>query len=188
MTISPSANLAGTIAALPKIELHVHLEGAIQPVTLLELAKRHGIQLPSSDEAGLREWYKFRDFPHFADIYQQVSKCLRTVDDIELICYDFLAFQHRHNVVYTEFHFTAFTHFGNYGLPFRGQLAALNRARRRAKEEFGIGSGIIVDISRNKLNSDEGLIVADWGNRCARRRRRGSRAWRIRTRPPAEQI
>lgn len=159
---APSPNLSQMIAEMPKIELHVHLEGAIQPATLLKLAERHNIRLPAADETALREWYKFRNFPHFADIYQQVSKCLRTVDDIELVCYDFLAFQHAHNVVYTEFHFTAFTHFQNYGLPFRDQLAALNRGRARAREAFGIESGIIVDIARERLTPEEGLIVADW--------------------------
>lgn len=162
MTTTMTAGLEPTIAALPKIELHVHLEGAIQPGTLLKLASRHGICLPATDEAGLREWYRFRDFPHFAEIYQQVSKCLRTLDDIELVCYDFLAFQHAQNVVYTEFHFTAFTHFRNYSLPFRDQLGALNRARHRAGRDFGIGSGIIVDISREQLSPEEGVMVADW--------------------------
>jgi adenosine deaminase len=51
------------------VELHVHLEGAMRPRTLLALARRRRVTLPANDEAGLREWFRFRDFDHFVDIY-----------------------------------------------------------------------------------------------------------------------
>ena len=56
------------IEQMPKAELHVHLEGSVRPATLLKLAKRHKVSLPSDDEASLMEWYTFRDFNHFIDI------------------------------------------------------------------------------------------------------------------------
>ena len=58
------------IRRMPKVELHLHLEGSIRPTTLLDLARRHGIALPASDVEGLARWYQFRDFPHFIDIYR----------------------------------------------------------------------------------------------------------------------
>jgi aminodeoxyfutalosine deaminase len=70
------------IAQMPKVELHVHLEGSVQPHTLLELARRHQVSLPATDIAGLREWYRFRDFNHFLDIYNQIARCLQTAEDI----------------------------------------------------------------------------------------------------------
>lgn len=51
------------IRAMPKVELHVHLEGAIRPETLLTLARRHGKAMPADTVEGLRRWYRFRDFP-----------------------------------------------------------------------------------------------------------------------------
>lgn len=72
------------IAALPKVELHVHLEGSMQPALLLELAAKHGIAgLPASLEA-VREWYEFRDFPHFIDVYLAAVQTLRDEEDFAL--------------------------------------------------------------------------------------------------------
>ena len=82
---------------LPKIELHVHLEGSTQPATLLKLAERNHIALPADTVEGLREWYTFRDFDHFIEIYKTISSCLRTAEDIELIARDFLQEQARQN-------------------------------------------------------------------------------------------
>lgn len=86
------------IQAMPKVELHVHLEGSIRPETLLQLAKHHHVALPADSLEGLKEWYVFRDFPHFAEVYQTLSKCIRTTDDIELITRDFLVGQAEQNI------------------------------------------------------------------------------------------
>ncbi len=68
---------------MPKAELHIHLEGSIQPATLLELARRHRrlYSLPAQDEEGLLRWFTFIDFPHFVEIYLTISDLLRTPDD-----------------------------------------------------------------------------------------------------------
>ena len=78
------------ITQMPKVELHVHLEGSVRPETLLKLAKRHNIALPAEDVPGLRKWYTFRDFDHFIEIYMTISTCLRTAEDVELITREFL--------------------------------------------------------------------------------------------------
>ena len=57
------------IAAMPKVELHVHLEGSIQPQTLLDLAERNRVQLPARTVEGLQSWYRFTDFAHFITVY-----------------------------------------------------------------------------------------------------------------------
>ena len=75
-------------AALPKVELHVHLEGSILPETLLALAQRHDMPLPANDVAGLRAWYRFTSFRHFIDIYLTISSLLRTSDDPQPIVAD----------------------------------------------------------------------------------------------------
>lgn len=149
------------IHAMPKVELHVHLEGSIRPATLLTLAQRHQVDLPAKTEAGLQEWYTFTDFPHFVQIYLAVSSCLRTPDDIELIAREFLAGQAAQNIRYSEVTYTAYTHYLFRKLSFQDQLAALNRARAWAEAELGVSMGLIIDIPRS-VSAEEGFITADW--------------------------
>ena len=149
------------IIAMPKVELHVHLEGAITPETLLGLARRHGITLPASDAAQLRAWCRFTDFAHFVKVYLAISDCLRSAEDIELVARDFLAQQAAQHVVYTEFTYTAYTHWYFKQMPFDAQLAALNRARAWAAQTLGVSSGIVLDIPRI-ITPDKALLIADW--------------------------
>lgn len=149
------------IQAIPKVELHVHLEGSIRPETLLTLARRHGVDLPAKTVEGLRAWYTFTDFPHFIEVYLAVSSCLRTPDDIELIAREFLVGQAAQNIRYSEVTYTAYTHYLFRKLSFREQLAALNRARAWAEAEHGVTMGLVLDIPRS-VSAEEGLLTADW--------------------------
>lgn len=76
---------------LPKVELHVHLEGAMRPAVLLELARRNGIDLPAQDETGLKRWFRFTDFDHFVQVYLACSRALRRPEDFQLLALDLLA-------------------------------------------------------------------------------------------------
>lgn len=156
-------SLTEFIRAMPKVELHVHLEGSIQPATLLELAQRNQIKLPATTEEGLREWYAFRDFAHFIEIYLAISRCICTPDDLELIARQFLRGQAAQNIRYSEVTFTPYTHFAfNRHIAFADQLAALNRARAWAEGELGVTMGLVPDISRNVQPVEHGLLVAEW--------------------------
>ena len=64
---------------MPKVELHVHLEGSMRPAVLLELARRNGLELPAADEAGLKRWFRFRDFEHFVEVYLAVVALIRPI-------------------------------------------------------------------------------------------------------------
>jgi adenosine deaminase len=110
MTAARDPALVRFVAALPKAELHVHLEGSMLPATLLHLARRRGVDLPATNEAGVREWFRFRDFNHFVEIYLTCSQCLRDPEDFQRVARDFLAEQQRQNVLYSEVHFTVATH------------------------------------------------------------------------------
>ncbi len=151
------------IRRMPKVELHVHLEGSIQPETLLKLAERNQVKLPAITVEGLRQWYTFTNFAHFIEIYLTISSCICSAEDIELIAREFLRGQAAQNIVHSEVTFTAYTHFSlNRQIPFEEQLAALSRARAWAAEEFGISVGWVLDISRNVRPVEHGLTVADW--------------------------
>ena len=139
--------MSGLVAELPKAELHVHLEGAISPQTLLQLAGRHKVDLPAQDLEGLRSWFRFRDFPHFVAIYLKCSECLRDPQDFLLVARDFISEQERQNIVYTEAHFTIGTHIQNGRDPSEIVDAleqAVSWGRRR-----GVELQFIFDIVRN---------------------------------------
>jgi len=132
---------------MPKVELHVHLEGSTRPETLLRLAERNGVILPANDTESIRNWYQFRDFPHFVEVYVQTSKCIRTPEDIELLATEFIAEQVRQNVLYSEVTFTASTIEKYAGIPWNEQIDALNRARAAAGAQ-GENCQFIIDIVR----------------------------------------
>ncbi|MGH9936566.1 MAG: adenosine deaminase, partial [Blastocatellia bacterium] len=116
------------IRRMPKVELHVHLEGSIQPETLILLAERNNVTLPSTTVEGLRQWYKFTDFPHFVEIYLAISACICAPEDIELIAREFLRGQAAQRILHSEVTFTPFTHYStNRRIPFEDQIAALSR-------------------------------------------------------------
>jgi adenosine deaminase len=149
------------IQVMPKVELHVHLEGSIRPETLLKLAKRHHIPLPGYTVEELRKWYTFRDFAHFLEIYQTFSHCLRGPQDVELITREFLAGQAAQNILYSEVTYTPYSQFLATGMLFNNQLAAINRARAWAEKELGVRMGLVIDIPRH-VTPEEGLVVANW--------------------------
>jgi adenosine deaminase len=149
------------IRQMPKVELHVHLEGSVQPKTLLQLADRHHISLPAETVEGIRHWYTFRDFGHFIEIYMTISSCLRTADDIELIAREFLLGQADQNILYSEVTFTPYNQWVNCGLGFHEQLDAVNRAREWGQKELGIRMGLIIDIPRERA-PEAGEQVSTW--------------------------
>jgi adenosine deaminase len=133
---------------MPKAELHVHLEGSIQPGTLLRLAERRRVSLPATDEQGLREWLDFRDFEHFVQIYLTCCRCLRDPEDFQLVAREVLAEQSRQNVLCFEAHLTIGTHLANGANG--GEVAdALSEVIREGERKYGIKMSIIPDIVRN---------------------------------------
>jgi len=87
---------------LPKIELHVHLEGSIRPATLLELARRNGESLPADSVEGLEKLYEFTDFSHFVEVWILTTNCLRTGDDFRRVVVDYAAEAASFGAVYLE--------------------------------------------------------------------------------------
>jgi len=133
---------------VPKVELHVHIEGSMRPAVLLELARRNGIDLPARDEAGLKRWFRFTDFEHFVKVYLACSQALRSPEDFQLLALDVLAEQAYQNVVYTEAHFTISTHLAN-GANGGEVLAAMAEAIAEGERRYGVTLRLIPDIVRN---------------------------------------
>ena len=167
------ASVNGGLAAeafllrMPKVELHVHLEGTFRPATLLHLARKNGVALPADDEAGIRRWFRFRDFEQFIDIYVTCSRCLEDPEDFRLLALDFLAEQAVQNVLWSEVHFTISTHLWNGG---NGDeiLGALEEAIAEGRKRWGVGMALIPDIVRN-LGTDRADATVRWAVDARRR-------------------
>ena len=148
------------IKEMPKAEIHIHLEGAIQPETVLKLAKRHDMlnTLPSDTVAGLRQWFTFTDFPHFVEIYGTIQQLLRTADDFATIVYENGASMAAQNIRYRELTVTTFTHIELHdkGLSFAELLRGLENGRARAKADFGVEMRWVFDIPRNSSFREDG--------------------------------
>jgi aminodeoxyfutalosine deaminase len=147
------AELLSFIEAMPKAEIHVHLEGAIRPATLLELARRHHRldALPATDLVGLQRWFTFTDFSHFLQIYWVISDLLRTPDDFALAVYACGEEMAQQNIRYRELTFTPFTHtdLQAKGLTIDDLLAGLEAGRLQAQRDFGVEMNWVFDIPRN---------------------------------------
>ena len=149
------------LRAAPKAELHVHLEGSIQPATLLELARRNGVDLPATDVDGLRRWFVYRDFPHFIEIYTAISRCLRAAEDYELIVVELATELARQNCRYAEVTFSPSTH-AAYGVSQEQWWRGLVTGRRRARKEHGVELRWVFDIVRNVEGPEENRRRADY--------------------------
>lgn len=141
-------SLSEFLLRMPKVELHVHLEGSMPPKTLLELARRHRVDVPATSEAALREWFRFRDFEHFVQVYVTMSGVLRQPEDFQLLVDDFAAEQARQNVFYSEVHFTIGTHL-KHGQSASELRDAMAEALVDAERRHGVRVRLIPDIVRN---------------------------------------
>lgn len=148
-----TSELSEFIQDMPKAEIHVHLEGAIKPQTVLELAQRHGKldALPSTDIESLQSWFTFIDFPHFVQIYFAIQALLRTADDFALIAYELGADMAVQNIRYREATVTPYTHtdYLDKGITIDEILSGLEAGRQKAYQEFGVEIRWVFDVPRN---------------------------------------
>jgi adenosine deaminase len=151
---------AWQIAAVPKAELHLHLQGAIQPATLLELARRHRLALPAEDLDGLSRWFQFRDFAHFVEVYAVLRACLVEPADYELVTYELGVELARQHVRYAEVTFTPGPEV--YQGPRETFFDGLTRGRSRVLQELGVELNWIFDIPRRTVTLHPDLPLADF--------------------------
>jgi adenosine deaminase len=152
--------LTDFIRRMPKVELHVHLTGAIEAQTLLKLAHKYAVELPATTVEGLKDWYIYTDFTHFVEVYLKIADCIRAPEDIELITREFLAAQAAQNILHSEVTFTPY-YSTLQGISFNQQLTAINRARLWAETELGVTMGWIIDIPR-EVSPEIGMLIAEW--------------------------
>ncbi len=148
-------DLNAFIARLPKAELHVHHVGSASPRIVSELATRHPGAVPS-DPGALRDFFAFRDFAHFIEVYLAVVDLIRTPEDVRLLTYEIAReMAEVQQVRYAELTCTPFTSVA-VGVPIEGYTEAIEDARVAAERDLGIVLRWIYDIP-----GESGLPAAD---------------------------
>jgi aminodeoxyfutalosine deaminase len=141
------------IAALPKVELHVHLIGSAPVDTVLELARRHPDRGVPANAEKLRDFYTFRDFPHFIDTYQAVSGLIAEPEDLADLVRGVARDLAAQGVRYAEFQFGPYA-FQRLGLPDAVITAALDAGARDALLEHGVRLGWIIEFPGQSAGRD----------------------------------
>jgi aminodeoxyfutalosine deaminase len=141
---SPASPYADFVAGLPKAELHVHHVGSASPRIVSELAARHPGTVPSDLDA-LREFYSFRDFAHFIEVYLAVVDLLRAPEDIRLLTYEVATDMAAQNIRYAELTLTPWTSV-KAGIPIEAFVEAVEDARVAAERDHGIVLRWIYDV------------------------------------------
>ena len=148
-----SLAIADFIRALPKAELHVHIEGTLEPELVFALAAKHGIDLPFGSVAELRAAYSFTDLQSFLDIYYAGANVLRDVDDFHAMTSAYLQRAHADGVVHTEIFFDPQSHTAR-GVPLSVVMEGLTRALREAQSRTGISYRLILCFLRHLSAED----------------------------------
>jgi adenine deaminase len=143
------------IRKLPKAELHVHIEGTLEPEMAFQLAKKHGIVLPYASVEELRAAYRFSNLQSFLDVYYAGAGVLRDADDFYELTLAYLRKAHAQGVVHTEIFFDPQTHSAR-GIALATVLDGLQRALTAAEREFGITCRLILCFLRH-LSAEEAL-------------------------------
>ncbi len=148
-----SDSLAGFVRGLPKAELHVHIEGTLEPEMLFELAARNGVDLPFGDVDEVRAAYSFTDLQSFLDIYYQGAEVLRTEQDFDDLMLAYLRRAAVDGVRRAEIFFDPQTH-TERGIGFDVFMPGFLRAIEEAERELGVSVGLIMCFVRHLFGED----------------------------------
>lgn len=134
--------------ALPKAELHLHIEGSLEPEMLFEMAQRNGVDLPFASVDDVRRAYNFSELQDFLDIYYQGMNVLRTEQDFYDLTYAYLGRVAQDNVVHVEIFFDPQGH-TERGISFETVISGITRALKDGDARLGITSRLIMCFLRH---------------------------------------
>jgi aminodeoxyfutalosine deaminase len=157
----PDPETAEFVGAMPKAEIHIHLEGSIGPQTLLDLARKNERMdlLPADNVDSVQRWFNFTGFPHFVDIYLAISKLLIEPEDFAAIVLACGADMAEQNIRYRELTVTPFSHTHLLGksLGIEEILEGLDAGRQEASSRYGVEMRWVFDIPRNAAFDAQGV-------------------------------
>jgi adenosine deaminase len=155
----PRQQLAGLLRAMPKAELHLHIEGTLEPELIFELATKNGVALAYPSVAALRAAYDFCDLQSFLDIYYAGASVLRHASDFEAMAMAYFRRAAADNVVHAEIFFDPQTHTAR-GVAIGAVIEGLAAARARARRELDLTSELILCFLRH-LSEDDAIATLE---------------------------
>ena len=151
--------LPGVLRRMPKAELHIHIEGSLEPELIFKLAQRNGVKLAYPSVESLREAYAFTDLQSFLDIYYAGASVLLEEQDFFDMAWAYLQRAAADNVVHAEVFFDPQTHTAR-GVPMEVVIRGLHHACQRAHQELRISTRLILCFLRH-LSEDEALATLE---------------------------
>ncbi len=146
-------------AAIPKAELHIHIEGSLEPELIFALAQRNGLSLPYASVEALREAYAFTNLQSFLDIYYAGASVLLQEADFHDMAWAYFLHAKADNVVHAELFFDPQTHTAR-GVPMATVIQGLASACQRAQTELGISAELILCFLRH-LSEEDAFATLD---------------------------
>jgi adenosine deaminase len=140
--------LMSLIAGLPKVELHMHIEGALEPELMFTIAARHDLALKYDSVDALRKAYHFGNLQSFLDIYYEACSVLRHEQDFYELTMAYLQRAHAQHILHTEVFFDPQTH-TQRGVPFATVVSGIRRALGDGERTYGITSRLIMCFLRH---------------------------------------
>ncbi|MFC9455275.1 adenosine deaminase [Streptomyces sp. NPDC056983] len=138
-----------SLSSLPKAELHLHIEGTLEPELAFELAARNGVDLPFADTEALRKAYLFEDLQSFLDLYYGLMAVLRTEEDFEQLADAYLARAAEQGVRHAEIFFDPQAHTAR-GVPIGTVVEGLSAALSKSVERHGVSTRLIMCFLRDQ--------------------------------------
>jgi adenine deaminase len=151
--------MTGFIDGLPKAELHLHIEGTIEPDMMFKLAARNGVALPYDSVEALRAAYDFQNLQEFLDLYYQGMAVLRTQQDFYDITWAYLEKAHAQGVLHAEIFFDPQGHTSR-GVSFETALDGIWRALQDGRERLGCSFRLIACFLRDR-SADDAMATLD---------------------------
>ncbi|KPA86174.1 adenine aminohydrolase (AAH) [Leptomonas pyrrhocoris] len=158
--MSNPALIEHLIEALPKAELHLHIEGTLSPELLFALAKKNGVELPYKTLEDVRAAYNFPDLQSFLNLYYRGMSVLITEDDFAELAYAYTRMMHENRVCHAEPFFDPQGHVGR-GVTFRVVYDGLQKGFKRGAAEFGISVSLIFSFLRHLSEEECFAFVRD---------------------------
>jgi len=149
----PAQRLPALLQAMPKAELHIHIEGSLEPELIFALAKRNGVQLPYADVAALRSAYAFTNLQSFLDLYYAGASVLLHEQDFYDMAWAYFEKAAADHVVRAELFFDPQTHTAR-GVAMGAVIEGLHRACRDAQAQWGISADLILCFLRHLSEED----------------------------------
>jgi adenine deaminase len=155
----PRERLPALLRAMPKAELHLHVEGSLEPELIFRLAQRNGVALPYRNVDALRAAYAFTDLQSFLDIYYAGASVLLKEEDFFDMAWGYFERAAADNVVHAELFFDPQTHTAR-GVPFTAVIQGLEHACRRAHAELRVSAKLILCFLRH-LSEDDAMATLE---------------------------